>query len=205
MSAVRLILAAFALTGAMLLIVPLATAWWPGGLTGYFAALTLYWTLFCIPVALATRAASGRRSLSLRGALWVPVVVLGQVALLGIYAAANGFFALPAAAYGLGVVAALVNAPLEELAWRGAYFAVAPLNPLIQAAGVWLFTLWHLPLMLASGVDFGAEPFTIMTAVFTLGCAWAIITWRTRSLAWPILGHTLTNMIAFPALIAANT
>ena len=42
-------------------------------------------------------------------------------------------------ALALGALAAAVNAPLEEFAWRGAYLSVAPRNPLVQGLGVWIF------------------------------------------------------------------
>lgn len=208
MNTKQLVIAAIALTAVMFAAVPLLTGVWPGGIHGYFAALGLYWVLFCVPVVATTirREDLARLlSLRLRGAVWVPVVLLGQVAVFAVYALFEGFLSLPATAIALGLAFALVNGPLEEFAWRGAYHTASPANAFTQGAGVWLFALWHIPLMLSFGVEFSLNPVLIVGSTLMLGTLWAMATYGTRSIAWPILAHILNNAIALPGLIAHNS
>ncbi|WP_420394396.1 type II CAAX prenyl endopeptidase Rce1 family protein [Acuticoccus sp.] len=206
MTGSRLILAGVVLIGGMTIIVPLLTGWWPGDLAGYFTVLGIYWFGWCLPVAIAAhrRAGWSTLTLKLRGALWVPAAVLAFPAFVAVYAFATGRLDTTPAILGAGFAAALVNAPLEEVAWRGSYLALGPSNPAFQTVGVWLFALWHAPLTLAVGVEFGLTAVSLVTVTFMLGAFWAFVAWRTRGVGWPIVGHVALNAVAFPVLISAN-
>ncbi len=205
LSSGRLMLCGIGLIAAAFAVVPLATALWPGGLAGYCLVLALYWVLFCVPVAYASGAFRLGLSFKLNGAIWVPVVILLQALGYAVYGLTQGLASLPVEALALGALAAFVNAPLEEFAWRGAYLAVARRNPLVQAVGVWIFALWHVPLMLASGVSFGENAVSVVAGTFVLGSLWAIGSYWTGTIGWAVVGHIIVNMVAFPALIAANS
>ena len=200
----RLIFCGVVLIGVACAAVPVFTGWWPGGFAGYVLVLALYWALFCIPVGVLSGAYRLGISWRVRGAVWVPVLILVQALSYAVYGLVQGLASLPVEALALGALAALVNAPLEEFAWRGAYLSVARRNPLVQAVGVWIFTLWHVPLMFASGVDFGENTLVVLMGVFALGSVWAIGSFWTGALGWAIVGHVIVNMVAFPALLAAN-
>ena len=205
MTSRRLILTGLGLVAAAFVVVPVLTAWWPGGFHGYVAVLAVYWVVFCIPVAVLSGAFRLGISFKVGRAVWVPVLVLLQALSYALYGLMQGWAGLPWEALALGALAAFVNAPLEEFAWRGAYLATARRNPLVQTVGVWLFALWHVPLMLASGVTFGENAVTLLMGVFVLGSVWGIATYWAGTIGWPIVGHIIVNMVAFPALIAANT
>ena len=200
----RLMLAGLALPVVVAALVPLFTAWWPGGLRGYFVVLGLYWALYCVPVAIWSGAFARGLSFKLNGAVWVPVVVLAQAVSFVVYGLLNGLAEVPLMALALGALAAAVNAPLEEFAWRGAYLSVAPRNPLVQGLGVWIFGLWHVPLMLASGVVFSEDRLVIILGALMLGMLWGTTTFWSRTIGWPVVGHFITNVVAFAGLIAAN-
>lgn len=208
MGVTGLVVAALVLMAAMAGLVPLLTGVWPGGLTGYFAALALYWVFFCVPVGLAVLGREGlARKLTLRvwGAWWLPVLILAQpLGLFLFYALPEGLLGVPTSALLLGLAFALVNAPLEEIAWRGAYLEASRGNVLVQQLGVVLFALWHVPLTLAVGVTFGVGPVALVASSFALGALWAVAAWWTRAIGWPVVGHVLTNAAVFPLLIAGN-
>jgi len=105
----------------------------------------------------------------------------------------------------LGALAALVNAPLEEIARRGAYLAVGRWNVFAQLFGVFLFAMLHVPLMSATGVTFGASAVAIVGSTYGLGFIWALAAYRTGAIGWPVVGHLAVNLVALPSLIAANT
>ncbi|MEM8663506.1 MAG: CPBP family glutamic-type intramembrane protease [Pseudomonadota bacterium] len=207
MTALVLIAAGVSLPLVFSLLVPFLTGHAPGGLAGYFTALAIYWAFFCVPVAVMTQGVSGiraRLSLKLGGAVWVPIAVLVPAAVYLVYALTQGFAGLPAMAFALGIGAALINAPLEEMAWRGAYLAAGRWNVLVQGIGVWLFAFWHWPLTQAENIVFGASAPQVLASTFILGAIWAAAAFATNSVAWPIIGHLAFNMIALPSLIAAN-
>lgn len=205
MTATRLILCGLGLPFAAALAVWGLTAYWPGGILGYFAVLALYWAFYCIPVGLAAwREGGARATLAVGPHVWVPLLIVLQVAGLAAYFLFEGLAEVPWQWFAVGLVLALINAPLEELAWRGAYVSVAPKNPFVQTVGVWLFALWHVPLVFAAGVTFGASGFAIVAGSFALGSVWALAAFWTRSIGWPVLGHIGANALAFPPLLAAN-
>ena len=200
----RLILAGAGLIAAAFVTVPVLTAIWPGGLAGYLTVLALYWVLFCVPVGLLSGAFARGMSLRVGRAVWVPVVVLVQALSYVAYGLTKGHADVPLELLALGALLAFINAPLEEFAWRGAYLSVARRNPLIQAVGVWLFALWHIPLMLAAGVTFGESAVTVVFGTAVLGTVWAVAAFWTGAVGWPIVGHVIVNMVAMPGLLAAN-
>lgn len=204
---VVLITAGVMLIGAMTVIVPLVTAERPG-LPGYIAVLGVYWLVYCLPVGfflLGGESMKDLLSFRLRGAIWVPVVVLAQPVGYALYSLPQELFAVPISTIAAAVAIAAVNGPLEEIAWRGAYLKASGGNVVVQAVGVWIFAFWHAPLLLASGMDFGTfAAAKLLGGSFLLGSLWAFVTWRTGAIGWPIVGHVLTNVIAFSLLIHAN-
>ncbi|RAI03719.1 hypothetical protein DLJ53_04350 [Acuticoccus sediminis] len=204
MTSGRLIACGVALIPAALVAVLVLTGWWPGGLEGYLAVLALYWLFYCIPVGLASGAFRLGISFKVKRAVWAPVLVLVQALSFVAYGLAKGFAEIPLETMAIGALLAFINAPLEEFAWRGAYLSVARRNPLIQAVGVWLFALWHVPMMMATGITFSESAASVVFGTFMFGSVWALAAFWTGGIGWGIVGHVIVNMVAFPALIAGN-
>jgi hypothetical protein len=90
------------------------------------------------------------------------------------------------------VGSAAVNAPAEELLWRGMFLEVFPedrvLGSLWPLAG---FSLWHLAPQMVFPSRHGRWGFVAGAAV--VGAASALVSWRTRGLRWVLLPHIATD------------
>ncbi len=110
--------------------------------------------------------------------------------------------ALRRASAGLVLVSAalaLVNGPLEEVLWRGAYLTLFP-------SQVWLallypslgFALWHLAPMLVvpptGGRRWGKA--ALVAQVCVLGLLWAWVANNTGSILWTTVSHILIDFSA---------
>ncbi|MEM7694629.1 MAG: CPBP family intramembrane glutamic endopeptidase [Pseudomonadota bacterium] len=175
----------------------------PGGLTGHLTVLALYWAFFCVPLAVFGVGPSRLRamvSLRLDDAWFVPWLVMAPAALLLVAGITlEGLASLPFHAYVFGVGIALINAPLEEIAWRGAFLAAGRWRVTLQFAGLILFTAWHIPLALSDTSPI--EPWVLfVVSSYALGLIYAIATYRTGRVGWPILGHFAMNCVTLPIL-----
>lgn len=204
----RLVLHAVLLIVLMFAAVPLLTGWL-GGPRGWLASMALYWCAFCIPVIWVVLGPRGLRRLwTFRlgaGERWVPLVLLAQVAMV----AAGSLTMLDgpplAAAVALAVLVALVNAPLEEAAWRGGFLHAFGAN---RMRGFWLglalFAAWHVPLGMAQGIVNPGGTAALVGGAAFLGLVWSVVAWRTGSIAWVTVAHFATNIFAFTALFSSN-
>jgi len=94
---------------------------------------------------------------------------------------------------------ALVNGPLEEVLWRGAYLALFP-------GQVWLallypslgFALWHLaPMSVVAPTGWGRWGKAALVAqVCLLGVLWAWVANNTGSILWTAIAHILIDFSA---------
>jgi membrane protease YdiL (CAAX protease family) len=193
---------------SVLLVAPpvlVASTWWMfhaltkmfGLVTGYLAGFLCYWIGWCLafPVALvgwrrALRLFAGSERLRLRASdrllLLLPLLL--------------GFgYAFPRAIAGSSItiilvsaVVALVNAPLEELLWRGAFLQLFP-DSWILGYGypAVMFGVWHLaPLsVIPNRSPGGSVSFVIVSVV--LGLMWGWVARRTRSIRSSSIAHVL--------------
>lgn len=200
-----LVAASIALIAIMFWLVPYLTGWL-GPTKGALAIFCLYWFGFCLPLGIVFQGRNVRRHLSLEtgDARWVPWIVVAQVGLV----VTASWFLLPDRIPPVAVVCAvgfgLLNGFLEEFFWRGSYLEQGSGRPAYQALGVALFTLWHVPLIFAQGVEYDGGPAALVFGAFGLGVFWAIIANRTNRIGWPILSHMATNAATFVGLFAVN-
>jgi membrane protease YdiL (CAAX protease family) len=200
-----LVLHAALLPGVMFFVVPALTGWQPQ--LGYLLSLGVYWLIFCVPVIAlhAWRRHDGRLfSEKLRWQdWWVPLAVLVQVLAVAIAVFVPNTELLTTHGAMLAAAVALVNAPLEEAAWRGGFLTSFAER---RRLGFWLcwvlFTFWHTPLLLARGIDIDA--LTLLGGAGVLGLFWGWIAWRTGSVFYTTIGHGLTNAISFWVLFNTN-
>lgn len=203
-----LIAHAIALIGAMVALVPALTSAL-GAQSGFMASLVLYWLGFCLPViAIHVWPRRSERLFSERLAWrhwFVPMVLLVQVGLVALVAFVPNTALLTTHGAMLAALIAIVNAPLEETAWRGGFMTVFADRP---RTGFWLgwllFTAWHAPLLLAHGMVFDGGWIALVGGASVLGLLWSAIAWRTGSVFWVILAHGLTNVLTFWVLFEQN-
>jgi membrane protease YdiL (CAAX protease family) len=205
---IALVLHALVLIVAMVLVVPELTGAL-GGPRGYLACLAIYWLGFCLPVIFFhVRGRRGPRLYSEKLAWrdwWVPGFLLLQVGFVALLALVPNTSILTTHAAMLAALVGIVNAPLEEAAWRGGFMTRFAESP---KPGFWLgwmlYTAWHLPLLLSQGLVFaGGWPMLIGGAAL-LGLFWSWIAWRTGSIFFVSMAHALTGTIILWVLFDHN-
>ncbi len=194
---ISLVLSAAAMIVAMAFVVPMvSTRFEP--LIAYVSILAVYWTGFCLPVAVIFGREGRSISLTPKGVpLWAPVLALGLPVLVAFGA---GLFTLEtpqASLIAIAVSVALINGPLEELAWRRTFRANSGDRLSFELLGLLLFAAWHLPLLLTRGVDFDHGALGLVGGAALMGGVWVLMTRATNSVGWPMISHTLVNMAAF--------
>lgn len=208
-SQTALVVHALALTALLFLAVPALTRSL-GGPAGWLASMALYWASFCVPVIAIHLGRAGLRDLmrvGLKpGQRWVFWLLGAQLALVAIATTMTMKGEPVMGAIGLAVALALVNGTLEEAAWRGGFFrAFGDRRALGFVFGLLLFTLWHVPLILAHGIDYGpGGGASLVGGAALLGLVWSIVVWRTGSIFWVSLAHVATNVFAFVAFFSSN-
>ena len=205
---IALVLHALVLIAALTQLVPALTQAL-GGPRGYLLSLVLYWLGFCLPViALHVRGRRGPLLFSERLAWrdwWIPGLLLLQVGVVALVAFVPNTAVLTTHAAMLGGLVALINGPLEEVAWRGAFLTRFAERPRLGfALNLVLFTAWHAPLALSHGISFDGGWLYLVGGAAALGLLWSWIAWRTGSVFWVGIAHVLTNFMAFWVLFDAN-
>lgn len=205
---IALVLHALALTAALVFIVPELTGTF-GGPQGYLLSLCVYWLGFCIPViALHVRGKRSPRLFSEKLAWrdwWVPGFLLLQVGGVALLAFVPNTAVLTTHAAMLAGLVAVINGPLEEVAWRGGFMTRFADRPRLGFGLGWLlYTAWHLPLLLSHGIVFDGGWMALIGGAAVLGLLWSWIAWRTGSVFWTAIAHALTNVITFWVLFDHN-
>lgn len=183
-----------------------------GDTWGYLLGYVSYWVIWCIPVSILFL------NKNLSGIWRIPTVSTKKKA----HWIAAAFVALPVFATGLAVFPqyapsagwkvillalffALVNAPLEELLWRGVFSTVFPQSLLLGYLYPTLcFGAWHLAPALAkdSGMEGGIAGF-VGGALF-MGCLWGWYAYRYKTILPTTVSHVLTNFFAFTGFLFVN-
>jgi uncharacterized protein len=205
---VALVVHAVALIGAMFAVVPWLTGTF-GGPTGWLLAMSTYWVGFCVPViAWHVRRRHGARLFSERlpwRDWWVLLLLFAQVTVVAAASFYPNTSILTTNGMWLAAAVALVNGPLEEVAWRGSFLVRFADRPRL---GFWLnwvlFTAWHIPLALSQGIVFEGGWVTLVGGAAGLGLLWSWIAWRTGSVFWVAIAHGATNFVAFWVLFDRN-
>ena len=197
---IALVAHALALIAILLVLVPILTSSF--GTNGYLLVFAFYWLAFCVPVIVIhvlPHRGPGLFSEKLARRDWfVPLLLLAQVALIAAAALAPNTSLLTTSGFLLAAVFAMINGPLEEIAWRGGFMTRFADRPRL---GFWLgwllFSAWHIPLTLSRGVTFDGGGVGLVASAAVLGLLWNWIAWRTGSVFWVGLAHALTNVAAF--------
>jgi hypothetical protein len=85
-----------------------------------------------------------------------------------------------------------VNAPIEELLWRGVFVELWPGDPVLGWAWPALgFGAWHLAPQAIHRSEMG--PGRYLAAATALGLSWGAVAARTGSLRWTTLSHVIAD------------
>ncbi len=204
---VALTLHAASLIGALFLLVPMLTAW--DARAGYLFSLTFYWLFFCLPV-IGWHALAGNDGRLFTEKMpwrdwWIVPLLMAQVVVVALVTFVPNTSMLSSPGMWLALLVACINGPLEEIAWRGGFIGAFRNRPLL---GFWLggilFAAWHLPLALGAGLVFDGGVAGFLVAAALLGLFWNWISWRTGSVFYTSIAHTLTNILVFWVLFDRN-
>ena len=199
-----LVLLCLLLSLAMIIIVPLLTVRFEP-LSGFLCVFAIYWICFCIPIALYFGKGSIGVSVSLSAMpIWVPLLALALPGLVFLGAGTFGWLGSENGILAIAVICALINGPLEELAWRRTFRVNSDGLLYFELLGLFLFTLWHVPLYFANDVSFDHGASGLIGGAFILGAVWLFITRFSNSVGWSMVSHALVNTAGFIPLFALN-
>ena len=105
-----------------------------------------------------------------------------------------------------GIPVAIINGTCEEILWRGLYIKNFPnkvmLGLIYPSIG---FAIWHLSPQLvfpSEGGIIGVLIFIIST--FFLGFCYGWVSYKTKSIKWNALSHSLNSILAFGIPISSS-
>ena len=173
--------------------------------TGILLALPVYWLVFCLPVIAVhiwpQRGDIFTERLAWRN-WWVPILLLVQVLAIAALLFVPHTAMLTTNAAMLAAIIGLINAPLEETAWRGGFLRVFADK---RRLGFWLAWILssaiHLPLLLGAGLTFGVAWPVLVGVAALLGLFWGWLVWRTGSVFWTSMAHGFTDILALWILL----
>jgi membrane protease YdiL (CAAX protease family) len=139
-----------------------------------------------------------------RSPIWSPILAIALP--VAVFFGAGTWNWLGSEGYLLAIAAgcALVNGPLEELAWRRPFRANSEGQLSFELFGLFLFALWHVPLYFLHGVSFDHDAAGLIGGAFFLGLVWMMMTRASNAIGWPMLSHAFVNYAGFIGLFAAN-
>lgn len=100
-------------------------------------------------------------------------------------------------------IAAVTNATLEELFWRGAL--IPNPTPRSAALALALFVAAHVMWLGTLGLETGGPPVAALAGALALGGAWTASRLLSGSVGAGILSHAGFNLFAFAQVLALNT
>jgi membrane protease YdiL (CAAX protease family) len=200
---VALLLHAFGCIAGLAVVTPRLTEAF-GAAAGPILALLLQALLFCLPV-IALHVWHGRGALFSERLQWrqwwIVLALLGQVGLVVLLLFVPNTAVLTTQSAMLAAMIALLVAPLKETAWRGGFLLVFANSPRMGLWVSWLLSsAAQLPVLLGTGADWPL--LAAMTAVLTL--FWSLLVWRTGSVFWTTIAHTLTDILLLWLLLDRN-
>lgn len=204
---IALIVHAALLIGALFFVVPTLTQW--DSRAGYLFSLTFYWLFFCLPV-IGWHALAGNDGRLFSEKLpwrdwWIIPLLLVQVFGVVLITFVPNTSMLTQGGMYLALLLAMINAPLEEAAWRGGFMATFRDKPVLGFCLSWmLFVGWQIPLALSHGVIFDGGAISLIGGAALLGLFWAWIAWRTGSTFYVSIAHGLTDVFVLWVLIDRN-
>jgi membrane protease YdiL (CAAX protease family) len=183
---------------------------WLGKEPGYLLGFLFYWLFWCLfvpwvylgTVGLSSLFKERRPLFKKENWLLVVLLLLTTVGALVMYFIPNVAHT-PLVLTLIAIPVATINGICEELLWRGFYVRVFPKQ-------VWLgliypsigFALWHLSPQLIFPAPSGV--FALVGSAFFLGLCYGLVAFKTGSMKWTGLSHSLNGIFAFGGAIAPS-
>jgi membrane protease YdiL (CAAX protease family) len=175
---------------------------------GYLLGFIFHWIVWCLPVPLILLGCDGFSSLFvdvtplLFRLNWLAAVLWAFITLVTILMCGRDFIRAPLTLILIAIPAAAVNGLCEEILWRGLYVSLFLdnlwLTILFPSIG---FVLWHLvPLQVFSEGNKTA----FVLSIFFLGLAYGIIAYKTGSVTWTVISHSLGGILALSGYLAPS-
>ena len=177
---------------------------------GYVLGFLFYWIIWCILVPLFILKREGIVSLFreeyplFQKSNWLPAVLLVLIIVITIimYPLIR-LLTAPVSLLIIAIPVAIVNGICEELLWRGMYIKIFPNNMFLgivyPAIG---FACWHISPQLVFPAKNGILPFVISTLF--LGVSYGWISYRTKSIKWNAISHSIGGILALTNAIAPS-
>ena len=177
---------------------------------GYVLGFLFYWTVWCFLVPLLLLGGHGVLSLFTEGSPlfrrsnWLPALLLVVIVVVTVIMyPLSQLVAAPQRLLIIAIPVAVVNGIGEEVLWRGVYVRAFPRNFTLALIYPSLgFALWHLSPQLILPAEGGVWPFVIST--FFLGLSYGLIAYRTGSVRWPAIAHSLGGILSLGGFIAPS-
>ena len=191
-------------------IVFISLSQWLNAEVGYVLGFLFYWVIWCCLVPLWILRREGIRSLFreetplFRKSNWLPAVLLVLIVVITVIMyPPTALLAAPARLLIVAIPVAIVNGICEELLWRGLYVRAFPRNPVLGVVYPSLgFALWHISPQLVFPAESGVWPFVVST--FFLGISYGWISYRTRSIKWNAISHSIGGILDVGGAIAPS-
>jgi len=183
---------------------------WLGRDLGYVIGFIYYWLVWCLLIPLKILNRNGvinllkeERSLFSKSN-WLSAFIFTLIIGITIFLYTPGrIFTKPTKLLFIAIPVAIINGVCEEIYWRGLFLKVFPNNIMfgliLPAIG---FACWHISPQLVFPAEIGILPFIVST--FFLGISYSFITYKTRSIKWNILSHSLGGILDLGGAIAPS-
>jgi membrane protease YdiL (CAAX protease family) len=135
---------------------------------------------------------------------WLPAVLLVMIVTITVIMYPPlGLLAAPAKLLIIAIPVAIINGICEELLWRGLFVKAFQGNLILGVVFPSIgFALWHISPQLVISADTGIWPFVLST--FFLGISYAWISYRTSSIKWNAISHSIGGILDLGGAIAPS-
>ena len=169
-----------------------------------------YWVIWCLLVPAIILKKEGMASLFrgenplFRKSNWLPAALLIVIVVTTIIMyPPTRLFASSIKLLIIAIPVAIINGICEEILWRGLYVKAFQKNWVL---GVFYpsigFAFWHISPQLIVPAETGIWPFVLST--FFLGISYGLISYRTGSIKWNAISHSLGGILDFGGAIAPS-
>ena len=177
---------------------------------GYLLGFLFYWGVWCFFVPLLILKREGistlfkEESLLFQKSNWLPAgfLVIILVATVAMYPPTR-LVSAPIELLILAVPIAIINGICEELLWRGLYVKAFSGNVVLGVIYPSIgFAFWHISPQLVIPAETGIWPFVLST--FFLGISYGWISFKTGSIKWNAISHSLGGILDLGGAIAPS-
>lgn len=183
---------------------------WLGNELGYVLGFLFYWIVWCGIVPIIYLGKDGLLSLFkektqlFKKENWLPVILLFLTTVVAfvMYFIPN-IASTPMSLIIIAIPIAIINGTFEEILWRGLFIRAFPnrtisgfIYPTIG------FAFWHISPQLIFPSESGM--FTLVGLSFFLGLIYGWVAYKTGSIKWNALSHSLNGIFDFGGAIAPS-